>query len=237
MDTNEKQLDSLTSDAAIMEMEEQETTMEEEREASVGVAATMKTTSECPKTDRKPSAAVISRVTPSPEVAAMKRTLSDGSESETPWQERKMSAQSQGNIHSPTAVSPRNAASSMTETNEDDDPVRREAKRARTKPVPLGPLPMPSATQKESALRELKNPGDRALQIIIWDIGCRYTLLAHQPEAVRAVAGLPFSFPLRFPNAAEDSNAMSPNEVFRSFPIKSKTNGILVADEMVCIIL
>jgi hypothetical protein len=234
METNEEKQDSLTCESDdLMRKEEKETVTEEEREGSIGaVAAAMTTTSECPKTDRKPAAAATSRVTPSPDAVVTKRSLSDVSDNETPWHERKMRASS---VHSPTVVNPRiKAAESTVETNEEeeDPPMQREAKRARTKPVPLGPLPMPSSTQKEAALQELKNPADRALQMIVWDIGCRYTLLAHQPEAVRAVAGLPAFFPLRSAQAEHD-DVMSCSEKFLSFPIQSKTKGFLLADEMV----
>lgn len=104
-------------------------------------------------------------------------------------------------------------------------------KRARTKRVPLGPLEFPTDDEKKKALAEFQNPADRALQKLLWAINCRYTLLPHQPEAVRAIAGLPASFPHH--SAMDNStDKMSVAETFRAFPIESKTKGILCADEM-----
>lgn len=190
-------------------------------------AATMKQKDETMTEERTTMAtadspsAIARRVTlsPDPEVSN-KRSVSDSSES----------AQQQGTA---TAYSsPTVNMESASETKQDDDAaVERVAKKARTKPVPLGPLPMPSPEEKEEALQHFKTPADAALQRLAWDLGCRYTLLPHQPEAVRAVAGLPAFFPHRSAHDA-DTDTMSTNEKFKAFPIKSKTKGILLADEM-----
>jgi len=114
-----------------------------------------------------------------------------------------------------------------------DPQVEPEAKRARREPVPHGSPQVPATTaEKQEALREFNSPADRALQQLVWELGCRYTMMAHQSEAVRAVAGFPETFPHLSPHDGDTDN-MSTIEKFKAFPLKSKTKGILLADEMV----
>lgn len=200
-----------------------ENTAKEQDAVAVSTPVT-KTAEETHAADRS----VVRRVTlsPDPESPGGKRSLSgSGSASES-------ESQSTNNYTAHTANETTSAT--MAETDKDDDPpIEREAKRARTMPVKLGPLPMPTQAERTKALGELLNPADRALQKLIWDIGCRYTLLPHQPEAVRAVAGLPASFPHFSAKEGGTGSMPSSTAKFKAFPIQSKTKGILLADEMV----
>lgn len=105
-------------------------------------------------------------------------------------------------------------------------------KRIKTKPL-VRPLPKFLALEQEAVLRKIEKPADRALMRLLWKIGFRYTLLAHQFEGVRAVAGLPFNFPLLFKIGDESRIASTLREkIFQFFPIEMKTRGMLLADEM-----
>jgi hypothetical protein len=172
---------------------------------------------------------VVRRVTlsPDPESSDGKRSRSD-SDSAT-LNESRQSA----NNNATANIASESTSATMAESDKDDDPpIEREAKRARTMPVPLGPLPMPTLAERTNALEAFANPADQALQKLIWDIGCRYTLLPHQPEAVRAVAGLPASFP-HFSDLESGTDRTPSTAKFKAFNIQSKTKGILLADEMV----
>lgn len=65
--------------------------------------------------------------------------------------------------------------------------------------------------EMKASLHKFNNEADRALQRLLWAIGCKYTLLPHQPEAVRSAAGLPPCFPYSSPNngSVDISNPMS----------------------------
>jgi SNF2 family DNA or RNA helicase len=123
------------------------------------------------------------------------------------------------------------------------DPVgeKRKAKQDKRAPwskkirnqEPMRPLAKLSAVEKKAVLSKIESAADRALMRLLWKIGFRYTLMAHQFEGVRAVAGVPSIFPLAPETGDEFSVASArPEKVLQSFPIVLKTRGLLLADEM-----
>lgn len=185
--------------------------------------ATTESQAEAPKSPMR-------RVTLSPEtVVSNKRSLSELSDGNVNANGERENVNGATNSANERVKS--EAKEEEEEEDEEPEVVERVVKKPRKKPVPLGPNPMPTPAEKNEALQEFKNVSDRALQRLIWDIGCRYTMLAHQPEAVRAVAGLPETFP-RFAND-DGRDSRSTSEVLKSLKLfETETKGLLLADEM-----
>jgi SNF2 family DNA or RNA helicase len=127
--------------------------------------------------------------------------------------------------------------------NDEYDPVGGKRKSEQTKKAPwlkkirneepMRPLAKLSASEKKAVLNKIESAADRALMCLLWKIGFRYTLMAHQFQGVRAVAGVPSFFPLAPKTGDEFSIASSrPEKVLQSFPIVMQTRGLLLADEM-----
>jgi hypothetical protein len=132
---------------------------------------------------------------------------------------------------------------SDTGDNEYDDTVgvKRKSEESKKSPwlkkirskEPMRPLAKLSAVEKKAVLNGIASAADRALMLLLWKIGFRYTLMAHQFEGVRAVAGVPSFFPLASETGDESSIASTlPEKVLQSFPIVMPTRGLLLADEM-----
>jgi hypothetical protein len=120
---------------------------------------------------------------------------------------------------------------------------KKKASQRRTLQDKPKPLALLSPTDKEEALSILTNPHDKALQTLLWKIGCRYTLLPHQFDAVRAVAGVPPKFlhnctePIdwgfkRSDDQDEHTAMMKQYETALETVELLPTRGILLADDM-----
>jgi hypothetical protein len=57
------------------------------------------------------------------------------------------------------------------------------------------PRPITAQTKLDH-LTKIESPADKALQMLLWEIGFDFNVLAHQFEAIRFVAGVVRSFPL-----------------------------------------
>ena len=175
------------------------------------------------------------RVTLSPEtVASNKRSLADCIDIDD--NESNASSAADSAVRNENACNNNNASEQAKPHAEEDKDeelqvIEQASKKARTKVVRLGPLPFPTPAEQQTALASFESPSDRALQRLLWDIGCRYTMIAHQPEAVRAVAGIPETFPR---SANEYGKLeMSKSELLKSIkPSETKTKGLLLADDM-----
>ena len=225
--------------ASAMMLGTQESSSVAEEGTSVAVAAAPATSME--HADATPAAAAANaEVTPSPPAhptasstdpaRSSQGTRDDGYSSDledashAAWYEKKLTAQ---NGHeSPTVVD----LSRLHDESDDDDSQQRQQKRTKTTHDNRRPLAKLSNTAREAALKAVENPADRALQRLLWNVGFRYELKAHQYEAVRAMAGVPSLFPLE---SQDDDEFITVARAMESHPIGAdRKRGFLCADEM-----
>jgi len=82
-------------------------------------------------------------------------------------------------------------SSSSSSDDEDDDFCDTKTDMGRRKW-----LTSSTAQTKLDHLTKIESPADKALQMLLWEIGFDFNVLAHQFEAIRFVAGVVRSFPL-----------------------------------------
>lgn len=139
--------------------------------------------------------------------------------------------------HAPKDAKPApwlNRFDNYSDTSDNEyDPVggKRKAKQAEKVPwlkkikkkEPVRPLAKLSAVEEKGVLNKIESSADRALMRLLWKIGFRYTLMAHQFEGVRAVAGVPSFFP--FASETGDEAVLLPSgqrKYFNPFQLSCK---------------
>ena len=93
-----------------------------------------------------------------------------------------------------------------------------------------GWLTSSTSQTKLDHLTKIESSADKALQLLLWEIGFGYNVLEHQFEAIRFVAGVVRSFPLAAHQSDNNSSDDSDSDDCSAEGYHSETNEMLALD-------